>query len=280
MAQLTLKLTPKLTLYKIKVIGLLFAIAVVATSAVGMSYIMQQPAKIPMTVGKDAYDAVEEARKAAEAEARKAAEAEARKAAEAEARKAVEAEARKAVEAEARKAAEAEATETVSKDLTWSDAWDGPSGDTGCKDGKLDSKAWCAQTDILKIKHTRPWIQLDTGMNTSRIHGIVTQGRPGGQWVTRYESKVSNDENNWYDVVDRSWWIGNTDSNTKVINKFPTPVVGRYVRIYPTKWDSWPSMRMGVILSKRRTLDSIGLYGGPGTSLDLMQQTGLTVSPV
>ena len=213
-------------------------------------YSMQQPVKTPSTGVSTEAMVMSEARKAAEAAARKAAEAEARK------------------------------PKTVSKDLTWLSAWDGPSGDTGCKDGKLDSKAWCA------AKGGGTWIQLDTGVSTSKIHGIVTQGRSGGQWVTHYHVKVSNDDKKNWDEVDEvkqksgsKEWIGNTDTNTKVTNIFPTPVVGRYVRVYPTKWDYWPSMRMGVILSQGG-LDTVGLYDDTGTSLDLMQQTGLTVSPV
>ncbi|MFN9908783.1 MAG: discoidin domain-containing protein, partial [bacterium] len=66
------------------------------------------------------------------------------------------------------------------------------------------------------------------------VSGLVTQGRgDGGWWVKGYAVRVSDDGESWKEVACGRIFDANSDMNTKVINMFPAPVKGRYVRIYP-----------------------------------------------
>jgi len=79
------------------------------------------------------------------------------------------------------------------------------------------------------------------------IQGIVSQGRNGSdQWVTSAKVEVSIDNLNWVPVfTDQPM---NSNSNTKVVNRFPNVMFARYVKVSPIRFSVFPSMRIGVIL--------------------------------
>eukprot|EP00121_Abeoforma_whisleri_P001351 Awhi_evm1s1199 len=120
------------------------------------------------------------------------------------------------------------------------------------RSGWLDSdKSWSVGSLVVG-----EYYQIDIG-SLQKVAGVITQGRnpnPNdgygyGQSVTSYTVEYSNDLNSWQKVNDDFIFTGNYDStNHKVTNKF-SPVLARYVRIYPQTWKNHMSMRAGVLLS-------------------------------
>ncbi|EKX45742.1 hypothetical protein GUITHDRAFT_43265, partial [Guillardia theta CCMP2712] len=103
--------------------------------------------------------------------------------------------------------------------------------------------AWSA-----KQNKVGEWMQIDGGEIQS-IAGVVVQGRRDwDQWVTTFKVEVSDDGGKWVEVECGRIFDGNSDRNTKVYVPFPTPVVGRYVRIYPQTWTNHMSMRAAILL--------------------------------
>jgi hypothetical protein len=51
----------------------------------------------------------------------------------------------------------------------------------------------------------------------------------------------------WKLVDNGRLFSGNVDYNTKVRNDFEKPVLARTIRIIPTKWVGWISMKFDVI---------------------------------
>lgn len=109
----------------------------------------------------------------------------------------------------------------------------------------LDSlQAWSPSSNTSMGSH---WMQIDLGANKT-ISGVVTQGRNGvNQWVTSYKVEYSTNGTNWFPVDSENVFTGNADQNTKVTNSFTTNVSARYIRIYPLTYQTWPSMRAGVV---------------------------------
>ena len=116
---------------------------------------------------------------------------------------------------------------------------------TGHARSMLDSlQAW-SPSNTVNIGND--WMQIDLGVNKT-ISGVTTQGRyNAGQWVKSYKVEYSTDGTNWFWVDGENVFTGNTDMNTKITNSFNTNVVARYIRIYPETFNSYPSMRAGVI---------------------------------
>jgi hypothetical protein len=102
----------------------------------------------------------------------------------------------------------------------------------------LDSaQAWSA-----KNNQVGEWMQLDLGRTMAVTH-IVTQGRHEyDQWVTEYKVQHSTDGSQFTAVS--ATFTGNKDRGTYQTNALS--VGARYIRIYPQKWSSHMSMRMGV----------------------------------
>ena len=91
------------------------------------------------------------------------------------------------------------------------------------------------------------------------IHGVVTQGRKlpcdarscdaNFQWVAYY--KVHVYRNGWVPVLNEagsSTFTGNTDQNTQVWQRFRNPVTARYVKFTPLSWNTYMSMRAGLLI--------------------------------
>ncbi|KAM9331518.1 putative carboxypeptidase X1 [Gastrophryne carolinensis] len=96
--------------------------------------------------------------------------------------------------------------------------------------------AWCAAE-----KNKKQWLEIDARRLT-RFTGVITQGKNSiwtDDWVTSYKVQVSNDTHTWKtckngteDVIFKA----NKDPETPVLNRLPTPMVGRYIRINPQEW--------------------------------------------
>ncbi|XP_039254417.1 retinoschisin-like [Styela clava] len=122
----------------------------------------------------------------------------------------------------------------------WSSSW-------AAHEGRLEgARCWIAHGSG-KIGD---WIQVDFGDYKS-VSGVVTQGRPGTtQWVKSYKLSCGK-EMNEFDWIEENGIVkvfpANTDANTKIYNKLPSPVVCRYFRLYPQSWNAHISMRMDLL---------------------------------
>ena len=131
--------------------------------------------------------------------------------------------------------------------------------------GRLNSiQGWSPKT-----KTRNEWYQIDLS-SEQRIIGIVTQGRADGyenQYIKSYKVKVSIDGNIWTDVDNGRIFTGNNektieDPDFEVRTKFTNPINSRYVRVYPVTYNSYPTMRIGVIIgeSKFKNIPTIDTY--------------------
>ncbi|KAL5011809.1 hypothetical protein ScPMuIL_010360 [Solemya velum] len=87
--------------------------------------------------------------------------------------------------------------------------------------------------------------------NVKEISAVATKGRNGyPQWVTAYSIRYSIDGATWAMVKNNNGqdkvFSGNNDEDTLVENFLPTPIKAMFIRIQPTKWYTWVSMRFGV----------------------------------
>ena len=84
------------------------------------------------------------------------------------------------------------------------------------------------------------------------IHGVVTQGRVNDrQWVTSYKVEALGRFNGWVPVLNEagsSTFTGNTDKHTQVWQRFRNPVTARYVKFTPLSWNTYMSMRAGLLI--------------------------------
>lgn len=146
---------------------------------------------------------------------------------------------------------------------------------TGWSQGRLNEPNYCWHPGKADKPSTDPpyeganWMQIDTG-DVQAIAGVVTQGRPRvAQWVTYLSVKVSEDGSSWKHVACGRSFKANTDYSSTVQIEFPEPVKGRYVRIYPQRWQSWPAFRAGVLVCEKKCKDGF---------LDYKMQSELTSS--
>lgn len=90
------------------------------------------------------------------------------------------------------------------------------------------------------------WMQMDLGRNRY-VSQIVSRGRGDvtNQWVTQYKVQHSTDGITFAEVP--AVFEGNHDPGTKVYAALPEPVLARYVRLVPTAWFNYMSMRAAVV---------------------------------
>jgi hypothetical protein len=87
---------------------------------------------------------------------------------------------------------------------------------------------------------------------TALTHSLALRSRCNPQSrATSVSVKVSNDGETWSDVQCGAAFAANGDQNTKMRILFRDPVRARYVRVYPQKWQAWPSLRAGVLICER-----------------------------
>eukprot|EP00105_Crassostrea_gigas_P006901 XP_011420973.1 PREDICTED: discoidin, CUB and LCCL domain-containing protein 2 [Crassostrea gigas] len=111
---------------------------------------------------------------------------------------------------------------------------------------RLSSNGW--SPDASK---SNPWIQVDFGEPIS-IMAVVTMGLADTalvEFVKKYMVKYSNTASTWSPVLHGTTneFIANSDQTTAVTNVLPSPVVARYLRLYPTACNAYCSLRFDVI---------------------------------
>ncbi|XP_022100349.1 uncharacterized protein LOC110984447 isoform X2 [Acanthaster planci] len=127
---------------------------------------------------------------------------------------------------------------------------------------------WCpARND-----KAAPWFQVDLG-GLLLVEGIIMQGAvdPLGAWnerVTEYQVQYSGDGVAWLYVTGSEdpgtvpkTFEGNVDLTTPVTSSFDRPIQARYIRIRPTAYFNWPSMRIELIGCKAATSDCVPFRG-------------------
>ncbi|XP_078365183.1 retinoschisin-like [Oculina patagonica] len=102
---------------------------------------------------------------------------------------------------------------------------------------------------VARPSDNNQWLQVDLQQKT-RITRIATQGRvEENQWVTEYKLQYGEDGQifTFYrGIADNSDTIfqGNTDRQTVVDHDLDPIIEARYIRVLPTKWRNWISMKM------------------------------------
>ncbi|XP_066925498.1 uncharacterized protein [Clytia hemisphaerica] len=112
--------------------------------------------------------------------------------------------------------------------------------DAAIQPGQSQWGAWCATTGDIA-----PYLQIDLRL-AREISKLETQGHPYDfmqSWVTQYAFNYSLDGQLWksYNQV----LFGNIDGSTKKLNELKPPVIARYIRFLPKKWEGdLPCMRV------------------------------------
>lgn len=115
-------------------------------------------------------------------------------------------------------------------------------------DARLNSDtAWAAE-----VLDENQYIQVDF-ITPQNITAVVTQGRNDAmQWVTEYVVAYSDDGETWTPLADevtgrQKEFVANYDSDSPVANTFPEEITTRFLRIQPTKWKDWISIRFEIL---------------------------------
>uniref|UniRef100_A0A8C5U1Y8 F5/8 type C domain-containing protein n=1 Tax=Malurus cyaneus samueli TaxID=2593467 RepID=A0A8C5U1Y8_9PASS len=108
--------------------------------------------------------------------------------------------------------------------------------------------AWCAEDDS-----RAHWLEVDTRRITM-FTGVITQGRDSqihDDFVTSFYVGFSNDSQHWVmysnGYEEMQMFYGNVDKDTPVLSEFPEPMVARYIRIYPQRWNGSLCLRLEVL---------------------------------
>ncbi|CAK8680063.1 unnamed protein product [Clavelina lepadiformis] len=123
------------------------------------------------------------------------------------------------------------------------------------KEARLDNTkkhgtvgAWAAGIEFHQSSKAGDWIQVDLKVPTF-VTAVITQGRPLDleQWVTSYKIAHGNSteslqiiQENGSDVI----FQGNRDRTSHVTNRFPAPIVARYLRLIVQSFQSHIILRM------------------------------------
>jgi hypothetical protein len=137
---------------------------------------------------------------------------------------------------------------------TYSSLYGGQLPGVAWSQGRLND-VYCWYPGVANIPSKTPpyeggnWMQIDSG-DLQAIAGVAIQGTSWG-WVTALSVKVSEDGSNWKHVSCGRSFMASTDSTSTVEIKFEDAVKGRYVRIFPERWSSWPALRAGILICQR-----------------------------
>eukprot|EP00164_Ancoracysta_twista_P010294 GFYU01015477.1.p1 GENE.GFYU01015477.1~~GFYU01015477.1.p1 ORF type:complete len:209 (+),score=41.69 GFYU01015477.1:95-628(+) len=116
----------------------------------------------------------------------------------------------------------------------------------------LDSTAgvgsWCP------LPEAGAWFQIDAGKVT-HILSVTIQGRsttpdslaPAVSWITKFKLAVSDDESTWKELPNEL--DGTTCQECKVVRELPKDTKGRFVRIFPTKFQLYAQGRFDISTS-------------------------------
>ncbi|XP_028517306.1 lactadherin, partial [Exaiptasia diaphana] len=127
--------------------------------------------------------------------------------------------------------------------------------------GRLNYQLGIAISWTAKYMNTNQWFQFDLG-HTMLVTGVVTQGRGSGdyiQYVKAYKIRYSLDNTYWVWYKEYSQvkvFPGNSDVTSYVTNMFNRDVKARSIRINPTSWQLYISLRASVIGRRKGKLGS------------------------
>ncbi|XP_078352015.1 lactadherin-like [Oculina patagonica] len=99
------------------------------------------------------------------------------------------------------------------------------------------------------VNDLNPWFQIDLRVKAN-VTFVATQGRHVNlQRVTKYKLKYSDDGNSFqvykqYGENSDKVFVGNNDADTVVKHPLIPPIEARYIRLIPTEWNNYISMRM------------------------------------
>ncbi|XP_033627167.1 uncharacterized protein LOC117290043 isoform X1 [Asterias rubens] len=118
--------------------------------------------------------------------------------------------------------------------------------------------SWCPRYE------TASWFQVDLKIQT-QVEGVIMQGSylsTDNEWVKKYTVEYSSDQTQWDYVggttkATAQVFDGNTDHNSIVTSTFDEPIQARYIRIKPTDYNVWPSMRIELIGCKGGVFESL-----------------------
>ena len=158
---------------------------------------------------------------------------------------------------------------TNSNPTYWSvsSAWNSTTGATGSYDSFsaahytpwLNSGlGWVAQAQNMS-----QWITLNYDV-PAYIKGIVTQSRSNGaaQWIKKGHIDISLNGTDYTRLI--SDQVINSNSSDDNLIKFTNPVFAKYVKLIPTEWNDYISVRMGLILKPNNyTFDNLVLHYNP-----------------
>ena len=160
------------------------------------------------------------------------------------------------------------ATSSAWNPTTGSSGASGTFGTTAYVPWLSSSMGWIAQQ-----QNTSQFISLSYDEPTY-IKGIVTQGRTSdySQWVSEAHIETSlTGSDPWTRILSNKTLNSNTSDD--VLSMFPTPVFAKAVRVLPTTWYSYITMRMGLLVKPNNTisnglvlnLDAANLKSYPGS---------------
>ena len=166
------------------------------------------------------------------------------------------------------------------------------------------SSAWNSSTgatgpsDLFSGAHYTPWLNsglgwVSQGQNTSQwitlnydvpayINGIVTQSRANGtaQWIKKGHIEYSLNGIDYTRLISNQIINSNTSDDNFI--KFTNPVFAKQIKLIPTEWNDYISVRMGLIVKPNSyTSDNLVLHYNPkmsesypGTGTTLTDLTG------
>jgi hypothetical protein len=103
--------------------------------------------------------------------------------------------------------------------------------------------AWSAY-----VSDNQQWVEISSTKVEVWV-GVITQGRPNfDQWVSEYQVKYTLDGVTWSSVDNGNLYTANSNRNTQVRNFFSKAIAARAIRILPTKWNNFISMRFDALI--------------------------------
>ncbi|CAL1296415.1 unnamed protein product [Larinioides sclopetarius] len=95
------------------------------------------------------------------------------------------------------------------------------------------------------------FLQVDFG-EPRNISAVITKGSgENPEWVTSYQVLYSDNDDEWEPIKDDKGqsieFTGNADQDSPVINVLPETVEAQYIKIVPTDWKNWISLRAEIL---------------------------------
>ncbi|KAI8498801.1 hypothetical protein Bbelb_232540, partial [Branchiostoma belcheri] len=135
---------------------------------------------------------------------------------------------------------------------------------------------WCPET-----ANTDQWLQVHLESEV-RVTGVVVQGQGGGHddaWVTSFKLLHSLDGDTWTVYLDgqgrEKVFSGNSDKNTAVTTALERPVIASYVRFRPQTWFHAMVMRVEVLGTYGRQVNSTWAEWSPWTECNVTCGSGV-----